>query len=89
MSRSERWSAFSGFLAMGVWGALGWILFDPDLQGIRDSLGWWMLAIAAVPLVIGGVIVTVFDEGDGGGSWADEDEEVGPRGLRGCGGCGG
>ncbi|MGO4462783.1 hypothetical protein AB4039_36690 [Streptomyces sp. M-16] len=92
MDGEEPWVKVTVLSGLVVWGALGWILMDPDLQGVRDRLGWWMLAIGAVPLVIT-VLGTFFfatAEG-GGGDWEKDGHGAGTgAGCGGaCGGCGG
>ncbi|WP_371679018.1 hypothetical protein [Streptomyces sp. NBC_01276] len=93
MEEEEPWAKVAVLSAFVVWGALGWIVMDSDLQGIEDHLGWWMLAIGAIPLVI--TVVGAFYSDDttegGGGDWKNEGHGAGPgSGCGGaCGGCGG
>ncbi|SEB65064.1 hypothetical protein [Streptomyces sp. TLI_105] len=92
MSREDRWIAVSGGLSVVVWGALGWILLDPDLQGVREGIGGWMIAIAVAPLLIMGVGMAVLDESEDGdrvSSAEADDHDSGWLGEYKCGGCGG
>ncbi|MFI8320612.1 hypothetical protein [Streptomyces sp. NPDC085529] len=92
MSREDRWILFSSWLSLTVWVALGWVLLDADLQGLQETLGWWMIAIAVAPLLIGAGGMSAFEEPRTGErvAWADEDPpKLNGRGLESCGGCGG
>ncbi|MCX5196676.1 hypothetical protein OOK31_22750 [Streptomyces sp. NBC_00249] len=92
MIRDGRWATISSVLCFVVWGVLGWILFDPDLRGVQEGLGWWMAAIALAPMLLAGVLIAVSDSPDDGDgattAWADR-HGAGWRGEDSCGGCGG
>ncbi|MFJ6518355.1 hypothetical protein ACVW0K_000027 [Streptomyces filamentosus] len=90
MSREDRWVAFSTGLSFAVWAALGWILLDADLQGLQETIGWWMIALAIAPVLLTGVGVALLEEPRGDSvSWVDEDPpKLNSRGLENC-GCGG
>ncbi|MER7467686.1 hypothetical protein [Streptomyces sp. NPDC097981] len=93
MRRDERWAVVNTVLSFGVWGTLFWILSDPDLQGVREAIGWWMAAIAVAPVLLGVLGLIIFDEpGEAGGS-CDSDGVHWTHGTETCGsaryGCGG
>ncbi|MGW2671820.1 hypothetical protein ACWC5F_27685 [Streptomyces sp. NPDC001272] len=93
MRRDERWITAWAVLSFGVWGTLLWILWDPDLQGVQEAIGWWMAALAVAPVPLGALGAIVFDEpreagddyGSGSVHWTHGEESCGSR-LYGCGG---
>ncbi|MFE1554622.1 hypothetical protein ACFW6V_06455 [Streptomyces sp. NPDC058734] len=91
--RGERWMAAFLGLNVAAWAAEFWILWDPDLQGVQDAIGWWMVAIfLGFPTLVGIPFAILYEEtaapGDGSGSGETHgahEESCGSR-LYGCGG---
>lgn len=80
-------------LNAAAWAAELWILWDPDLQGVQEAIGWWMVAIFfGFPMLLGIPLTILHDEpgvpGDGRESdvtpWTRE-ESCGSQ-RYGCGG---
>lgn len=71
--KDERWMTLFLGLNVAAWAAEFWILWDPDLQGVQDAIGWWMAAIFfGFPMLTGIPFAILYEEpgapGDGGGS---------------------
>ncbi|MFE1789174.1 hypothetical protein ACFW7J_12405 [Streptomyces sp. NPDC059525] len=93
MSREDNWAGVSALLSWAVWGSLIWIVWDPDLQGLQEAIGWWMIAIALAPVLLTAVWAAVFDEPGAGGDACGSDDVHWTHGEESCGsrryGCGG
>ncbi|MDK9498362.1 hypothetical protein QEZ40_003314 [Streptomyces katrae] len=90
--KDERWMTLFLGLNVAAWAAEFWILWDPDLQGVQDAIGWWMVAVFfGFPLLTGIPFAILHEEpgapGDGSDSgphWTHE-ESCGSQ-RYGCGG---
>lgn len=89
--KDDRWLTLFLGLNAAAWAAEFWILWDPDLQGVQDAIGWWMVVIfLGFPMLIG-IPFAILSEpsapGDGGASATPgaHEESCGSR-LYGCGG---
>ncbi|MGE7388297.1 hypothetical protein ACQKM2_22790 [Streptomyces sp. NPDC004126] len=77
-TRFERWDGLSVGLTLAVWAAQVWVMWDPDLQGVQDAIGWWMVAVFfAAPCLFTLPVMLLFDEpgvpGDTcGAEWPEE-----------------
>ncbi|WP_405981180.1 hypothetical protein [Streptomyces sp. NBC_00158] len=90
--KDERWMTLFLGLNVAAWAAEFWILWDPDLQGVQDAIGWWMAAIFfGFPMLTGIPFAILYEEpgapGDGGGSGTPctHEESCGSQ-RYGCGG---